>query len=179
MRRGAALIYATAAYAGLRRLELQRIGPTAVEWSADQFKLAVPTGIGKLRRVDRVPIGVDLALALHRHAQDDPGRSHLFAMPGNFSNALGVDLAAAGIPRNTADGIVDFQSLRNTFTAMLIESGASAAVIFSLQRVTTTSIWPPPGSASLTDSDRAKRWRRLPPLPASLIATPQTGGQGA
>jgi hypothetical protein len=95
---------------------------------------------------------------------------------------LRVDLAAAGIPYETGEGVVDFHSLRVTSISFVVASGASVKTARVLARHSTASLTigvyakaslhdvlgPWPTSPTCPPLRRApRRWRRRgrTPLP--------------
>jgi hypothetical protein len=69
-------------------------------------------------------------------AKNDP----LLYVPSHPGRDLEVDLKAAGIPKHTEDGKIDFHALRVAYVSFVLEAGASAKEAQTLARHSTPDL---------------------------------------
>ncbi|MFH1740578.1 MAG: site-specific integrase [bacterium] len=89
---------------------------------------------------------VDSGSAVELYRRDSRNRRRailerpLLFVPRDPSYELEKDLANAGIAKHTAEGKVDFHSLRTTFVSLIVEAGASAKEAQTLARHSTVDL---------------------------------------
>ena len=88
----------------------------------------------KNRRPAEQPIPLALAASLSDWLSDRPPGSSVLPLHHETAKAIRADLAAAGIPYATDEGVADFHSLRAYFVSALVRSGASIKEVQTLAR---------------------------------------------
>lgn len=146
------LLYAVAMASGLRAGELRHLDVGDLD--AGRGGLILHAEWTKNRRPGFQPLPTPLlaqlaayaGLAAAAYAGSRPRTATtlpdrpLLCVPQNTGRTLAADLAAAGIPRWTPDGHVDFHSLRVTFVTLLCESGATVKELQALARHSSPSL---------------------------------------
>ncbi len=155
-----ALLYRLAAMTGLRANELASLTPASFDLVADVPIVTVEAGYSKRRREDVLPLHSDLVARMRqwsaerkRLADDqrtilafdraaDAKRERLFpgTWPEKAAKMLRIDLVAAGIAYETADGLADFHSLRHTFISNLVAGGVHPKLAQQLARHSTITL---------------------------------------
>ncbi|MCX7936009.1 MAG: hypothetical protein N3A66_12215 [Planctomycetota bacterium] len=120
--------------------------------------LSIAADISKNRKADFLPVPAALlgrlkdfaesgeALRLYKEAYrydgippDVPERP-IFYVPVHVERSLYHDLEAAGIQRETIEGLVDSPDLRGTFVSRILESGADVKTAMDLARHSTPTL---------------------------------------
>ncbi len=132
-----ALVYRFAATTGLRRGELEHL--TVPDVNPEEGVVRVRASVAKSRAEQVVPLPREVAevwTAWRReHRPTDSGGKALPPVPA--VDVLRDDLRAAGIEPETAEGKIDFHSLRVTFGTSLARAGVPLAVTQRLMRHST------------------------------------------
>ncbi len=132
------LVYGLACVTGLRAKELTSLTVGHVDFARGGLVLeAVWT---KNRKPGFQPLPAALATLLQEMCAGISKNVSLLLVPSHPARSLDIDLAAAGIPKWTDEGKVDFHSLRNAFTTLVIESGANVKEAQSLLRHSTPEL---------------------------------------
>ena len=76
----------------------------------------------------------------HRGDRDRIPSNPLLYVPSHTARDLGIDLEAAGIPKNTPDGKIDFHACRNAYVSLVVESGATVKETQELARHSTPQL---------------------------------------
>jgi integrase len=86
---------------------------------------------------------------------------------------LAVDLAAAKVPVETADGVLDFHALRVTFVTNLVRGGLPAKQVQMLARHSTMDltmkVYAKLGIEEAAQQMRSKTYVRSCPLPSARV----------
>ncbi len=132
-----ALVYRFALTTGLRRGELEQL--TVADVNAEERVVRVRASVAKSRAEQVVPLPRDVAATWtawrREHRPTDSGGKALPPVPA--VDVLREDLRAAGIEPETAEGKIDFHSLRVTFATSLARAGVPLAVAQRLMRHST------------------------------------------
>lgn len=124
-------LYRVAAFTGLRAGELSRL--MASDLRLTHSPAVRISAAQKNRRETWLPLHKSLVPILKRHTgQLWPGTWHEKA-----AKMLAADLAAAGIPYETATGVVDFHALRSCFGTLLARAGVPLVAAQKLMRHST------------------------------------------
>jgi len=129
------LLYAVAIFSGLRVKELRSL--TVGHLKVDKGGLVLDAAWTKNRKDGFQPLPTDLLNRLAESAKDKGDSEPLLEVPLNAWEVLYRDLDRAGIKRKTAEGKVDFHSLRVTYINLIIENGASVKEAQDLARHST------------------------------------------
>lgn len=116
-----AIVYITAFYTGLRRSELGKARPSDVD--LDSRAIRIPAKNAKNRRAAIIPIPVTLLVWLRRWIARISYARRLFPRGVPTVRTLYADMQAAGVARVTADGRLDFHSLRYGYATALLRRG--------------------------------------------------------
>jgi len=165
-----AMLYAVAAYTGLRASELASLTPESFSLNVDPPTLTVQAAYSKHRRQDVLPMHPSLVVLLRPWLASKPAAQPVW--PGNWAKGkragkmLRKDLKASGIPYKDESGrYADFHALRHTFITNMVRSGISPKAAQSLARHSsidlTMNVY-----TSLTVRDQASALALLPPIPA-------------
>jgi len=135
--------YTLAAETGLRAAELASLTPESFD--LDRGEVTVEAGYSKRRRRDVMPIRRGLLEGLRGYLAAKPAGEPVFRFPSNgrtpkAMDMLRIDLRNAGIPERTAEGVIDFHSLRHTFISRLIERGVDPRTVQDLARHSTITL---------------------------------------
>lgn len=138
-----AILYAMAAFTGLRASELASLTPQSIDLNART--VSVQASYSKRRRNDTLPLHASLVELLTPWLPTKTGR--LF--PGTWANERGAnttkmfryDLRKAGIPYLDSQGrYSDFHALRHTFITSMARSGIHPAKAKELARHSTITL---------------------------------------
>lgn len=133
-----AALYRIATITGLRANEIRTLEPNAFKLEGDDPHVIVRAGYSKHRREDHQPIRRSDAEWLRTWLV---GREEQVVMvPDRTAEMLRGDLERAGIPYETADGVVDFHSLRATYITLLAQSGIDPKRLQKLARHSTITL---------------------------------------
>ena len=138
--RDRAALYCLAVETGLRVNELRSLTPESFRLAADPPFVIVAAGYSKRRRQDEQPIRPDLAARLGVWLAGKPAGVPVFGKLSRTADMVKADLAAAGLPYETAEGVADFHSLRHSFISRLVGSGANVKVCQQLARHSTPTL---------------------------------------
>jgi integrase/recombinase XerD len=133
-----AVLYLTAAHTGLRARELASLTRASFDLDADPPTWTIAARSEKARRGDRLPLHPEAAAELRRYTRRVMPGAPLW--PGPWAEQCAAakmlkhDLAAAGIPYRTAEGVFDFHSLRVQFITNLARAGVSLQAAQRLAR---------------------------------------------
>ncbi len=128
------LIYKVCALTGLRKNEIASLKKRSFRLDADPHTVSVAAAFSKHRREDTLPVPRELVSDLRSHLEGKSDNDLAFQVPKYAYRALKRDLAAAGIPYETADGFGDFHALRHTFVTRLVKSGVNTKTAQILAR---------------------------------------------
>lgn len=163
------MLYAMAAYTGLRASELASLTHASLDLS-EPASVSVEAAYSKRRRRDILPLHHSLAVRLRPWVASRPTDRPLW--PGRWANAqkaaamLRFDLEAAGVPYIDAKGrFADFHALRHKFITNMVKSGVMPKAAQMLARHSTIDLTMN-AYTSLTIADQATALASLPPLPA-------------
>jgi len=129
-----AMLYALAVGTGLRRGELASLTPESFALDATPPTVTVEAGYSKRRRRDVQPLPPQLVGPLAAWLAGKERGRPVFKVPDKTAAMLRADLEAAGIPRETREGVVDFHALRHTYVTRLVRSGVSVKIAQELAR---------------------------------------------
>ncbi len=126
------LTYKVALCSGLRAKELRNLEVQHLD--LDRGGLHLDESWTKNRKPGFQPLPSSLLEELNREAEEKESSDPLLYVPSHPARAMDKDLEAAGIPKKTDEGKVDFHALRVTFVSRLVESGASVKEAQALAR---------------------------------------------
>ncbi len=136
-----ARLYALALGTGFRASELASVTPERFDLAADPPTVTVPAAYTKNGREAVQPLPQALAARLAPWiATLDPGRPVFDPMPVKTAELIRADLRVAGIPYETASGVIDFHALRAAYVTNLVASGASVKTCQVLARHSSASL---------------------------------------
>jgi integrase/recombinase XerD len=168
-----ALLYAAAAYTGLRVGELAALRPESLVWAGGvPVTLTAAAGSAKNRTEATLPVHPALAAELAPWLAARPPGSPVWpwgaARKRRGAKLLRGDLAAAGVPyRDAAGRVADFHALRTTFITNLAVGGVPLVAAQRLARHSdpklTANVYTRFGPAEL-----AAEVAKLPPLGTPL-----------
>ena len=162
-----AMLYAVAAYTGLRASELASLAPESFDLVAQPPTVTVQAAYSKHRRQDVLPLHPSLVGLLRPWLERKPAGHSVW--PGNWAKGkeagvmLKHDLKAAGIPYIDGGRFADFHALRFTFITNLVKSGVSPKAAQSLARHSTIDLTMNVYT-KLTLDDQASALASLPPI---------------
>lgn len=113
------LIYRTVLASGLRANELRQLDCGDVR----QHGIIVRGASAKNRKGAFLFLPPSLMKELHEHVAGRDPSEKVFEIAENTARMLKVDLAAAGIPYTTRDGVFDFHALRHMCGSLLASAG--------------------------------------------------------
>jgi integrase len=125
-----ALLYRLALGTGFRADELRSLTPDSFRFG-DEPTVTVQAAYAKSGKSAVQPITSDLAERVGAWLE---GGNPLPIVPDRTADMLRADLAAAGIPYETSEGVADFHSARHTFITEVVRSGVSVRVAQELAR---------------------------------------------
>lgn len=173
-----AMLYATAAYTGLRASELASLIPASFNLKSKPNTVTVQAAYSKHRREDVLPVHPSLAEMLRPWLAAKPANKPVW--PGSWASSksggrmLQRDLKAAEVPYVDENGLyADFHALRHTFITNMVKSGVSPKTAQSLARHSTIDLTMNVYT-SLTVNDQAEALAALPSVP--LPKTPISNG---
>lgn len=129
-----ATLYRLAMGTGFRANELRSLRPEWFALNGPEPSVTIPAEFAKNRKAATQPIARALAEMIRPFVEQAERGKPILVVPEKTARMLRSDLRAAGIPYRTADGILDFHSLRVTFISHLVSSGASIKVAQTLAR---------------------------------------------
>jgi len=132
------LLYAVACTTGLRKRELASLQVRHLD--LEQGGLNLEAAWTKNRKEGFQPLPVGLQGPLSEVCSGKALDEALLTVPSHTARSLDRDLEAAGIPKVTDEGKVDFHALRVTYTTLIIESGATVKEAQSLLRHATPDL---------------------------------------
>ena len=129
-----AMAYRVAASTGFRVEELRSLAPESFRLDGPDPSIFLGASSTKNRKPADQPIPHALAFELRNWMRGKPRGQSVFPLHHETAKAIRGDLAAAGIPYETDDGVADFHALRAYFISALVRSGASIAEVRKLAR---------------------------------------------
>lgn len=150
------LLYETAFCTGLRAGELRSLTINDLNISGAALKLRAEWTKNRKDGVQPLPIQLAAALAENaraggpqKHYEEFYAKSNVSAkapedvllyVPSHPSRELDKDLVAAGIPKKTDEGKLDFHACRVAYVTLVLEAGATAKEAQSLARHSNPSL---------------------------------------
>ena len=132
------LLYEVAISTGLRAGELASLRVEHLDIERGVIKLEAEWT--KNRQEGFQPLPASLVTKLAEVAKDKTKNEKLLHVTGHPARELEVDLKVAGILKHTADGKIDFHSLRVTFVSLVVEAGATVKEAQVLARHATPDL---------------------------------------
>ena len=132
------LVYQVALATGLRARELRSLRVRDLD--VDGCGLHLRAEWTKARKDGWQPMSPDLLRELAREAEGKPQGAALLHVPSHQAREIAKDYKAAGIAKETAQGKVDFHTLRVTFVSGIVEAGASVKEAQTLARHSTPQL---------------------------------------
>ncbi len=164
-----AMLYATAAYTGLRTSELASLIPASFNLKSTPSTVTVQAAYSKHRREDVLPVHPSLAEMPRPWLATKPANKPVW--PGQWAKnksggkMLQRDLEAAEVPYVDENGLyADFHALRHTFITNMVKSGVAPKTAQSLARHCTIDLTMNVYT-SLTVNDQAEALAALPGVP--------------
>ncbi len=133
-----ALLYSVAVSTGLRAKELASLTVGHLDVERSSFLLSASWT--KNRKSGFQPVPTKLIQILAEWAEGKPKDTPLLEVPSHPARELDTDLRAAGIPKLTEEGKVDFHAFRTTFATLTVELGASVREVQGLMRHSTPQL---------------------------------------
>jgi len=132
------VLYLVAVASGLRANELRSLKVANVEMVRGGLRLDAVWTKNRKDGFQPLPTMLTqfLAQAIHGKQASEP----LLSVPVHTARDLDKDLEAAGIPKETPDGKIDFHALRVAYTTFVLESGANIKEAQSLARHATPDL---------------------------------------
>ncbi len=172
------MLYAVALGTGLRASELASLTPASFDMAAATPTVTIQAANAKNRKAEILPIHPGLAAMLAPWIATKAPGSPLW--PGNWAahcwagKILQRDLAAAGIPHETADGFLDFHALRHSFISAMARAGVPLTTAQKLARHSdpklTANRYTHLGLSDLAGSVPALPGPAATPVPAIALA---------
>jgi integrase len=163
-----AMLYAVAAYTGLRASELASLTRQSFRLDDDTPTVTVQAAYSKHRRQDVLPLHPSLVAMIRPWLFAKPTWGRIW--PGKWAEyktagkMMQVDLKAAGVEYIDAHGLyADFHALRHTFITNMMKSGVNPKTAQALARHSTIDLTMNV-YASLTVTDQAAALNTLPGL---------------
>ena len=135
-----ALCYRVAIGTGFRSEEIRTLTPERFRLNALPPTAMVPAGYTKNGKEAVQPLAASLAERLRPWLATLPSGKPVFRLSDRAAEMMRVDLQAAGIPYESAEGVADFHSLRAVYISSLVASGASVKVCQMLARHSTPTL---------------------------------------
>jgi len=178
-----AMLYAVAAYTGLRASELASLKVGSFSLDSDPPTVTVQAAYSKRRRQDVLPLHASLVELLRTWLGDRPAKESVWPGPWaknkHGGGMLKHDLEAAGIPYVDENGLfADFHALRHTFITNMVKSGVNPKTAQSLARHSTIDLTMNVYT-SLTVYDQASALASLPSVPSTETNVSQAESLGA
>ena len=120
-----AMAYRLATATGFRADELRSLTPESFRLGGPEPTIFLRASATKNRRPVEQPIPLALAATLATWLRDKPAVEPVLPLHPEMAKVIRVDLADAGIPYATDDGVADFHSLRAYFVSALVRAGVS------------------------------------------------------
>jgi integrase len=136
-----AVLYVLALGTGFRADELRTLTPERFSLNSNPPTVTASACYTKNGKEAVQPVSASLAEQLRPWlARLAPGKPVFGRMTTRTADMLRADLEAAGVPYETASGVVDFHSLRGCYITYLIASGASVKTCQTLARHSTAAL---------------------------------------
>lgn len=160
-------LYLLASFTGYRRRELSSITPSAFDFG-DNPTLKVHRGFSKRRRMETIPLNREIAAFFKRYVARKPKDEPLWNIAGERT-ALMIqsDMRVAGLPHTKGIVVVDFHSLRQTFTTGLARAGVAPKVAQQLARHSDVNLTMKLYTKMNSDDERAAV--ESLPVPSALV----------
>jgi integrase len=132
---GRGLVYAFAAFTGLRRAEIKALRWSDLVLDGDVPRVLIRASTAKNRKNAAIPLHSELATALRNFRTTSRDISGLVFSPFPKMPTLNRDLVRCGIKKTDSSGrTVDFHAFRVTFATLLNLAGVSPRVAMGLMR---------------------------------------------
>jgi integrase len=161
--------YEVALASGLRAGELRSL--RVKHLSVERSGLYLDANWTKNRKSGFQPLPAALVARLAESAEGKGRDEPLLYVPSHPARDLERDLEAAGIPKTTPEGKVDFHALRNAYTTMVIEAGANLKEAQTLARHATPQL-----TANVYARTRMGRLHDLAETVGKVVNGPQDCG---
>lgn len=135
-----AMLYRVVLGTGFRRDELRSLTPESFRLADDPPTIVCEAAYTKNGRTAEQPVSEALAARLRSWIAALPPGRPVFRLPARAAEVLRVDLAAAGIPYSTPEGVADLHSLRASYITHLVNGGASVKTCQTLARHSTPTL---------------------------------------
>ena len=126
------LTYEMALCTGLRANELRSLAVGDLDVEREGLRL--DAGWTKNRKPGFQPLPAALVDRLVKAAEGEKATTSLLYVPTHTARDLDEDLAAAGIPKVTDEGKLDFHALRVAYDTLVVEGGANFEEVKKLMR---------------------------------------------
>lgn len=174
-----AMLYAVAAYTGLRASELASLTGESFDLAETPPTVTVQAAYSKHRRQDVLPLHASLVERLRPWLATKPAGKRVW--PGTWAKSkhggvmLRHDLEKADIPYVDESGLyADFHALRHTFITNMVKSGMNPKTAQSLARHSTIDLTMNVYT-SLTVHDQASALASLPAVPPLSLPISEPG----
>jgi len=131
-------LYELASASGLRAGELRALKVKHLSVARSGLKLEA--GWTKNRKAGFHPLPAVLVERLAEEAKGKDQEEGLIHVPSHPARAVEEDLTAAGIPKWTTEGKLDFHAFRVTYTTLVCEAGATVKEAQTLARHSTPEL---------------------------------------
>lgn len=132
------VLYLVAVTTGYRAGELRAL--RVKDFDRDGGFLALPGKHTKNRKAALQPVPAVVGEVLGDFVVGKAGTDKLLSIPANLVRELGKDLEAAGIAKETSDGVLDFHSFRVTFVTWIAERATNPREVQELARHSTPNL---------------------------------------
>lgn len=137
-----AKVYTLASYSGLRAGELAKLTPADFHLDDDPPLIGVRASISKNGQATDQPIPSSFALAIRQWLRGGESSKRIWPkwQYRRAAEMLRVDLKAAGIAYETADGVFDFHALRAMYVTDLVRAKIDPKTVQKLARHSTITL---------------------------------------
>lgn len=135
-----AILYSMALATGFRASELASLVPESFRLAESPPLIVCEAAYAKNGRRAEQPIPESLAARLSPWLATRPAGQTVFELTDRTAEMIRVDLESAGIPYETASGVIDFHALRHTYGSMIVRSGCSVKTAQELLRHSTPTL---------------------------------------
>ena len=129
-----AMAYRLATATGFRADEMRSLTPESFRLTGPEPTVFLRASATKNRRPVEQPIPLALAATLATWLRGKPAGASVLPLHPETAKVIRADLADAGIPYATDEGIADFHSLRAYFVSALVRAGVSIKGVQTLAR---------------------------------------------
>ncbi len=132
------VLYEVALCSGIRVRELRCLTVGALD--TERGRLNLKAEWTKNRKPESHPLPLKLVAKLAVAASSKAPTDRLLRVPTHTARELDMDLQAAGIPKVTPDGKLDFHALRGVYISLVVEAGATVKEAQVLARHSTPAL---------------------------------------